>query len=84
MSESQIKESIKSKYSGEFPTDYLNTDSSQMRKALADASLVNDKEWFKRIDHGEFLGDVIFKHIGDMDGKNIKNQLDGISCWIET
>jgi predicted ATP-dependent endonuclease of OLD family len=84
MSESQIRESIKSKYSGEFPTDYLNADSSQMRKALADASLVNDKEWFKRIDHGEFLGDVIFKHISDMDGKSIKNQLDGISCWIDT
>jgi hypothetical protein len=83
MSESQIRESIKSKYNGDFPADFLNADSPQMRKALADTAIVNDKEWFKRIDHGEFLGDVIFKHINDMDGKNIKNQLDGISYWID-
>lgn len=83
MSEPQIRESIKSKYSGDFPDDFMNADSSQMRKALADTSVVNNKEWFKRIDHGEFLGDVIFKHINGMDGKNIRNQLEGISCWID-
>jgi len=82
ITEAQLKESIRSKYDGDFPDDFKNTDTPQIRKAIADASLVKDKEWFKRIDHGEFMGDVLFKHFGDMTDKKIKNQLEGLSGWI--
>lgn len=83
ITEVQLKESIRSKYTGDFPTNFKNADTPQIRKAMANASLVKDKEWFKRIDHGEFMGDVLFKHLGDMTDKKIKNQLEGLSGWID-
>lgn len=83
ITEAQLKDSIKSKYNGDFPDDFLNTDTPQIRKAIADASLVKDKEWLKRIDHGEFMGGILFKYIDDMTDKKMKNQLEGLSGWID-
>ena len=50
---------------------------------MAEASVVDKKEWFKRIDHGEALGDVIFKYINQMEGKQLKGMLEGLSEWID-
>ena len=83
MTETQLKDSIRSKCDGDFPDDFKNADTPQMRKAIADASLVGDKEWFKRIDRGEFIGGIIFKYFGDMTDKKTKNQLEGLSSWID-
>ncbi|MBI2470629.1 MAG: ATP-binding protein [Planctomycetes bacterium] len=88
--EMQLKESIKSKYKGTFPDEFKNTDTPEMRKAIADVSCskdANGKEkknaWFKRIDHGEFLGSTIFKYFEKMEGKKIKEQLKKLSNWID-
>jgi AAA15 family ATPase/GTPase len=81
--EDQLKESIKSKYGENFPDDFRNSDSLEMRKAIGEASLVKDKEWFKRIDHGEFLGDTIFNYFEKMNDKKIKEQLGALSNWID-
>lgn len=83
ITETQLKESVKSKYHGDFPDDFKNTDTPQMRAAIAGASLVRDKEWFKRIDHGEYLGKIIFNHINDMVDKKTKNQMESLSAWID-
>lgn len=82
--EKQFKESIKSKYKGTFPDDFKNTDSLEMRQAMGEASRIKDKEWFKRIDHGEFLGSIIFKCFDNMKGKKLKEQLEHLSNWIDT
>lgn len=79
--EGQLKDSIKSKYAGTFPNDFKNTDTLEMRRALGNAS--KDIEWFKRIDHGEFLGSVIFEFIDQMQDKKLKEQVENLSNWID-
>ena len=71
-------------------TLFKNTDTPEMRKAIVEASCskdANGKEkknaWFKRIDHGEFLGSTIFKYFEKMEGKKIKDQLKELSNWID-
>lgn len=81
--EQQLKDSIKSKHKGVFPDNFKNTDTSEMRQALAEASRVDKKEWFKRIDHGEFLGSVIFDYFDQMKGKKLKEQLKNLSNWVD-
>lgn len=82
--EESVRDSVAEKYEGSsFPDDWIETDSPEMRTALAKASVVKDKEWFKRIDHGEALGDVIFKYISQMDGKQVKGMLESLSEWID-
>ena len=82
----QLKDSIKSKYEGAFPDDFKNTDTLEMRQAMGKASLIkkDNKEWFKRIDHGEFLGSIIFKYFDNMKDKKLKEQLENLSNWIDT
>jgi len=83
ISEEQLKASIKSKYGNGFPNDFRNTDTPQMRDALGKASLIKDKEWFKRIDHGEFLGEIIFRYFDELNNKRLKTQLDNLLSWID-
>lgn len=83
ITENQIMDSIKSKYEGTFPEDFKNIDTLEIRQAIAKASIVNNKEWFKRIDHGEFLGSIIFKHFEEMNDKKIKKQIEDLSAWID-
>lgn len=81
--ESQLKTSVKAQYIGDFPDDYLKNDAPEIRLALSKASTVKDKEWFKRINHGEFLGSIVFKYYEQMDGKQTKSMLDNLSSWID-
>lgn len=79
--EEQLKESIKSKFEGAFPVNFRNSDTLEMRNAIGNASIA--KKWFKRVDHGEFLGDTIFNHFDDMNDKRIKTQLEALSDWVD-
>lgn len=82
--EKQLKDAIKSKYEdGAFPDDFKNTDTIEMRRALGNTSLIKDKEMFKRIDHGEFLGSIVFEFIDQMKDKKLKEQLEDLSNWID-
>lgn len=79
----QLKDSIKSKYEGAFPDDFKNTDTLKIRQAIGEASRIKEKEWFKRIDHGEFIGSIIFKFFNQMKDKKLKEQLEILSNWID-
>lgn len=57
-------------------------DSIDSRSALAKVSVRKKLEWFKRIDHGEFLGDVVFKYFDSMVNTHLHNQLNGLLNWI--
>jgi hypothetical protein len=81
LSETSIKDSIKSRYGRALPPDWKEADNDEIRKAIAKTA--NENEWFKRIDYGEILGIVIFKHLNMMDGKKIKNQMEALSNWID-
>ena len=74
---------ILSKYGNGFPDDFRNTDTQEMRVALGKASLIKDNEWFKRIDHGEFLGEIIFSHFDELNSKRLKIQLENLLNWID-
>lgn len=74
-------ESIRSTYP-EFPDDWKDECAEYIRTALGDKA--NKKEWFKRIDHGEFLGDVIFKYWDNISSTScLKNQIEQIIKWVE-
>lgn len=82
-----LKESIRSKFPAgmAFPDNYLDTDSTEMRNCIKLASTIKDKEWFKRIDHGEFLGNIIFKYFDTMvEQVHLKKVLTSLSNWIDT
>ena len=87
--EEDFKTSLKSKYanSSSFPENWKNSDTQEMREALAKASLVNNhnnKPWFKVLHHGEMLGNIIFKHFDDIDkDAHIKITLTELSNWID-
>lgn len=81
--EESVSDSIKSKYSGTFPKDWLNQDTSLMRKAIYDASITKKKEWFKRTDHGEKIGEISCTNSNQMKGKKLELILTELSNWIE-
>ena len=87
--EDNFKTSLKSKYTNmyPFPESWRNSDTPEMREALAKASLVktnNNKPWFKALHHGEMLGNIIFKHFDDMrESARIKTTLANLSEWID-
>jgi putative ATP-dependent endonuclease of OLD family len=81
--EEQIKNSIKSKYSGTFPEDFREENTPEIRQAIAKASTVEGSEWFKRIGHGESLGLMIFKYFNEIEDTGLKKQLENLSAWID-
>jgi ABC-type multidrug transport system ATPase subunit len=58
-------------------------DSKENRKALGEITKKNGKECFKRIDHGKFLGNVIFKYFDKIKDKKLGGQLESLLNWIE-
>jgi len=90
-----LVDSIKSKYllGDDFPLDVLDADISDIRDAIALASITNKKksgttkkreEWFKAIHHGEKLGDIAFKYLDETE-KNSRSWkiLTELSDWID-
>lgn len=76
---------------GILPDDWRDTETLELRKALAGASQDKHKAreekrkgWFKRIDHGEKLGELVFRNIDEMDNeKRLKTMLSELSDWID-
>lgn len=81
--EESVSDSIKSKYYGTFPMDWINQDTSLMRKAIYEASVTKKKEWFKRTDHGEMLGGISCANSNGMKGKKLDLILTELSKWID-
>jgi putative ATP-dependent endonuclease of the OLD family len=76
--------SIKSKNNGNIPEKFISeliTD--ELRKAISEASIVKEKEWFKSITKGERLGNLIFLHYSDLEDNELKQNLDKLSNWID-
>jgi hypothetical protein len=76
---------IKSKYLPEsnFTANWKDADSPEARVAIAKVSTKKTKEWFKRIDRGEYLGEIIFKYFDQMNGKHLKKMFENLSNWID-
>lgn len=80
-------EHIKAQVSKQYPTPFnantLNVDTPEIRKALGISSAEKDKDWFKRTDHGEFIGGVCCKHIESFKGKKLHSQIEELNKWID-
>jgi putative ATP-dependent endonuclease of OLD family len=84
-------EIVKNYFEVNLPDSWRDNETPRLRQAIAAASQQKHKEkkekrksWFKRIDHGEFLGEVIFKCFDTMDdAKHLKLMLTNLSSWID-
>lgn len=82
--ESNFFNSAKAKNS-DFPSNWQDNDSELVRKTLANVSTIEKQEWFKRIDRGEKLGNLIFKHFDSInEDTRLKKQLKQIMRWVES
>ncbi|MEB0301536.1 AAA family ATPase [Mucilaginibacter sp. 5C4] len=83
--ESAIENAVKAQLSKEFKYEkqWLSIESDDLRTALG--YVANKRAWFKRIDFGEFFGDVIFNHFDQLDEKtHLKKTLVTLSDWIDS
>lgn len=81
MTRDQIWSSIKSKYDGGSSDEIKDT--PKWRKAIADTAIVKDKEWVKRIDHGEVLGNIILENMSIISEKHLGKMIFKINEWVE-
>lgn len=79
-----ITQSVNSKYDGELPKDWLNQDEVEIRKALGITSKSNKNSWFKRIDHGEVIGNIFYQNIENLTETKFFSILDGIYKWVDS
>ena len=64
------------------PRQCLLTESDALRTALGKAA--KNREWYKRLNYGELIGDAILAHYNELpvDCK-LKQEIDSISNWID-
>jgi len=80
-SEESVKNCIEDKIKRKLGKDWKENDDLEIRKVLGEVA--RDKAWFKRIDHGEFLGSVIFKYFDKIKDKTLGKKLQELSGWID-
>ncbi len=71
------------------PVNEWVEDNNLRRKIISEFKKKNNgdsgKNWFKGIQNGEALGDIVFKHFDEVDKKTrLKNILIDLSAWIDT
>lgn len=81
--EDSVKASVETKFGTELNGNWKETDSLKLRTAIYKSSTAKKKEWFKRIDHGEVLGDKSLKYKSELVGKKLGFQIDELISWIE-
>ena len=85
--ENSVKIAVENQYDGSLPLKWMEMDTLKIRNALTKASIHKtkneDKSWFKRVDHGYFLGSVIYKYFNQIRKKPLGSQLISLSAWID-
>ncbi|HOT74079.1 MAG TPA: AAA family ATPase, partial [Anaerohalosphaeraceae bacterium] len=79
--------SINSKLSQNKLTDINHiatfTDETSLRNAIYDASVIDDKEWFKTVSRGELLGNYIFQKVyTQMQTTDFYKKLEELKGWV--
>lgn len=78
-----IKAQVSKHHSTPFIENALTIDTPEIRQALSIASTEKDKDWFKRTDHGEYLGEVCCRHMESIKGKKLHSQIEALNKWID-
>jgi putative ATP-dependent endonuclease of OLD family len=78
-----IEYSVKRMYEefGELPSDWLEVDRREIRCILG--KLSNQDEWFKRIDKGEYLGNVCCRYLFQSKDCRIGQEIASICEWMD-
>ncbi|MCZ6595946.1 MAG: AAA family ATPase, partial [Bacteroidetes bacterium] len=83
LSETSVKDSVNNKCTESLGNNWQEVDSIAKREALGVTAKEKTSPWFKRIDHGEFMGGVIFRYFDQMKNEALKKQLENLSNWID-
>jgi len=66
----------------EYFKDWYKTEDNDLRAILGDVS--KDKDWYKRIDHGEVIGSIIMTNWNNVEAsKKIKTIFNNLTTWID-
>jgi putative ATP-dependent endonuclease of the OLD family len=76
-----VKQSAQSQYSSVFPEDWENSNTSEIRIALAKTAV--SQKWFKSIESGKYLGSVICKYLDRMSGEKLKIQVETLFKYMD-
>jgi hypothetical protein len=79
--EDSVKAVVKNQNNGTLAEDWNVRDTQEIRIALGKAS--SEKSWFKRQDHGGFLGSVWCDNLAEMEGKGLQKQYEDLNKWID-
>ena len=92
-----ITQLIANQFDGDLTPTWDTIEIEGIRNAIAKAStlkvtktkqdntkVIEDKSWFKRLDHGMFLGKIICKHVESNSNpeSRIIKQYNDLTCWI--
>ena len=55
-------------------------DESAIRNAIGDAA--KDRGWFKRIDNGEQLAELVISVYEEIQGTDLANNIENLKTWI--
>ncbi|MBP7795582.1 MAG: AAA family ATPase [Elusimicrobiales bacterium] len=81
LSEESLKNTIQKELSKDLNDNWKKDDSIKKREACG--IIANQDKWFKRIDHGEFLGNIIFKYFNEIKDKKLGKQLELLLNWTK-
>lgn len=77
-----VTHSVRAKFSGDFPEQWLESDSLEMRKAIAEAANYKKNGWFKGVEQGEQIAAICIRHLPSMNDKHLKTVVEGLSNWM--
>lgn len=86
-----VEDSVKKQNANQLTDNWRDIDSSEIRLVLGSASTlkekkkdgIEDKSWFKRTDHGIFLGETWCKALPRLKDKKLGKQFTALSDWID-
>ena len=83
-SQDSIQDSVKAKFIELYNEEnyyWIKAESAEMRDVLGKVAL--KKEWYKRVDHGQKIGGILFNYIDEIKDTNLGKQVIKLSNWID-
>ena len=66
------------------PEGWYDNENDSLRKALGKTAQTKKKDWFKRQDYGEMMGNVIMAHYDELPSDcRLKQEIDAIITWMD-
>lgn len=81
MGKQSVAQTIENNLTTKLSENWFDVESQELRIAIGKAT--KSKDWFKRIDHGEFLGKAYFDNESELEETKLYRQLTDIHNWIE-